>query len=108
MKDDADARYQLARGLHEHPQPWSKDADEDVSAVHAYWTDGSDEPMFAWLLELKDGRWVAASGGHDYTGWDCQSHLESTVHATREEAIRFGLTLNQRCSLGLLLPEETT
>jgi hypothetical protein len=37
------------------------------------WSDGSDEPSFAWIVELKDGRFVAVEGWHDCTGWDCQS-----------------------------------
>lgn len=80
---------------------------EDIEAVEAEWTDGRDEPQFAWLFKLKDGRYVAASGGHDYTGWDCQSGLGSSIHPTREEAIRLGFTLNDRCNLGLLLPGES-
>ncbi len=85
------------------PQPIKAD---DVAEVEVGWTDGNDEPEFAWLLRLKDGRYAAASGGHDYTGWDCQSSLEITIHDTRDEAVRFGLTLNDRCNLDLLLPGE--
>lgn len=77
---------------------------EDVEV--AEWTDESDEPSFAWLLKLRDGRWAFASGGHDCTGWDCQSGLDVTVWNTKREAIRMGMTLNDRENLGLLLPGE--
>jgi hypothetical protein len=80
---------------------------DEIARVDREWTNGSDEPSFAWLFELKDGRWGAGSGSHDYTGWDCQSSFTATAWPTREEAIRFGLTLNDRCNLGLLLPGET-
>jgi hypothetical protein len=95
---------QLRQALAEHPQ--TAFSEGEIAEVEKEWDDGTDEPEFAWLIRLKDGRYVAAHGGHDYTGWDCQSHLESTVHPTREEAIRMGLTLNEREHLGLLLPGE--
>lgn len=96
--------YSLVSGLGENPQDGF--GVEDISSIEAEWTDGSDEPNFAWLLRLNDGRFVAATGWHDYTGWDCQSGLTTSIHATRDEAIRFGLTLNDREVLGLSLPEE--
>lgn len=106
--DDAVKKWalsELASGIeYNQPQPITID---DVEDVEAYWTDGNDEPEFVWLLRLKDGRYAAGSGGHDYTGWDCQSGLSVTVHDTRDEAIRFGLDLNDRCTLGLLLPGES-
>jgi hypothetical protein len=54
------------------------------------WTDGTDEPCFAWIVELHDGRFACVEGGHDYTGWDCQSSLEvCAVEATETEAAKF-------------------
>jgi hypothetical protein len=54
------------------------------------WTDGIDEPSFAWIVELHDGRFACVEGGHDYTGWDCQSSLEvCAVEATEGDAARF-------------------
>ena len=81
---------------------------EDIEAIDKQWPDGRDEPEFAWLLKLKDGRWAAASGGHDYTGWECQSSLSVTVHPTREDALRWGFDLNMREMLGELLPDDKT
>lgn len=101
----AELDYDIRAALEHNPQPGL--SVDDIEAVEASWTNGEDEPSFAWLWRLKDGRYVAATGGHDYTGWDCQSGLETSIHATREEAISLGLTLNDRCNLGLLLPGES-
>lgn len=49
------------------------------------WTDGNDEPQFAWIVELHDGRFATVEGGHDYTGWDCRSSLE-VVHVGSSES----------------------
>lgn len=46
------------------------------------WTTGGDEPSFAWILKLKDGRFASVEGGCDYTGWDCQSSIE-VLHVSR-------------------------
>lgn len=43
---------------------------EDVSRIIAMDNDGSEEPIFAGLFQLQDGRYLAATGWHDYTGWD--------------------------------------
>lgn len=77
-----------------------------IASVEAEWTDGSDEPQYVWLFKLDDGRFAVGRGWCDYTGWDCQSNLQTSAHATREEAIRFGLTLNERELLNLSLPGE--
>lgn len=98
-----DARSALDVGMSYHSQAFGM---ADVAEVEAYWTDDADEPSFAWLLRLNDGRYVSASGWHDYTGWDCQSGLSCKVYDDREDAIAFGLTLNERELLGLLLPGE--
>lgn len=100
----SESLVEIHNGLSNHPQKTFNF--EDIHSVEAYWTNGEDEPSFAWLLKLRDGYWVAATGGHDYTGWDCRSGLETSVHATKEDAIRFGLTLNDRDNLKLLLPED--
>lgn len=53
--------------------------------VHS-WTDGNDEPMFAWIVETVSG-FAFVSGGHDYTGWDCQSSLDVHEFDTLQQAI---------------------
>ena len=95
--------YDLGAGFRYHGAPVAID---DVAEVVAEWKQDSDEPDFAWLLRLKDGRFAAATGWHDYTGWDCQSGFELRVFATKEEAIRLGFTVENRQHLGLSLPGE--
>jgi len=80
------------------PQPLAL---QDVKRIDVFWTDDSSEPSFAWLLELEDGRWAAASGWTDYTGWDCQSGFSIQAYPTREDAIRLGLTGEHRVAMGL-------
>lgn len=47
-----------------------------IAKVHLSLTDGTDYPSFHWIVELVDGKFAYVSGGHDYTGWDCQSDCE--------------------------------
>lgn len=35
----------------------------------------NDDRSWHWLVETTDGKLWYVSGGCDYTGWDCQSHL---------------------------------
>ena len=54
------------------------------------WEHGADEPTFARLVKLKDGRFAAVSGWHDYTGWDCQSGVTvDHVAGTLGECVPF-------------------
>ena len=53
--------------------------------VHS-WTDGTEEPSFAWIVETDTG-FAFVSGGHDYTGWDCQSSLDVHEYPTLKDAI---------------------
>lgn len=47
--------------------------------------DGND---WYWILQMKDGTFANASGGCDYTGWDCQSYAYiNKGFKTAEEAI---------------------
>ena len=104
--DDQRARRALRRALWFHRgQPIHY---HDVAEVLAFWS-GEDgcNTHFSWLLRLKDGRFTGASAWHDYTGWKCQSGMSVSVHHSREEAVALGLTLNDRCNLGLLLPGES-
>lgn len=80
-------RYQFWAGCHynSHGNLYTQ-----TERVLWAWTDGTDEPAFAWIVQLKDGRVAAVEGGHDYTGWDCQSHLEVVhVGASESECAKF-------------------
>ena len=48
------------------------------------------------LFKLRDGRFLAASGGCDTTGWDCRACNTLTVCSTLEAAIQYGLTTEGR------------
>lgn len=62
--------------------------------------DGAD---WVGLFLLKDGRYLVASGGCDYTGWDCRACNNLVVGSSLADAIRFGLDDSQRARLGLQL-----
>lgn len=50
-----------------------------------------------WLgvFKLKNGRFMVLRAGCDYTGWGCQEGGSSSLHSTREEAERMGLTADE-------------
>ncbi len=48
---------------------------------------GDEEPDIAYVAELVDGRFVYATAGCDYTGWDCRSGAEYFVGAL-EQVVR--------------------
>lgn len=58
---------------------------EDIDFVHALHEGEKDGNNWVWILSLKDGRLCHASGGCDYTGWDCQSDLDITFAKTLEQ-----------------------
>lgn len=61
---------------------------EDIAGLLAEAPGHNDEDEWYWVGQLKDGRFFAAVGGCDYTGWDCQSHLNSWVHANLSEVLK--------------------
>lgn len=48
----------------------------------------NDGPNWHWLALLENGRVAYITGGCDYTGWDCQSHLDVFEEETIENALR--------------------
>lgn len=61
---------------------------EQTEEVVFTWSDGKDEPVYAFVALLKDGKYVVTEGGHDFTGWDCQSSLEVVgIFDTLAEAV---------------------
>lgn len=77
-----------------------KDVIKIIAAVNGE-NDGAD---WVGLFELRDGRFLVASGGCDYTGWDCQASNNLVVAATLEDAIKFGLDDGQRARLEIPNP----
>jgi hypothetical protein len=77
----------------------------DIAKIVKYWDDGAEETSYSWLLKLDGGRWAVVHGGHDYTGWDGVSSAESSIHETKADAIRFGMTNEIRDQLGFKEPK---
>lgn len=73
------------------------DVAEIIAAVNGE-RDGSE---WSGLFLLKDGRYLAASGSCDYTGWGCQAGNHLAVASTLEDALQYALTPKQRERLGL-------
>lgn len=75
---------------------------EIIAAVNGE-NDGED---WIGIFRLDDGRVVAATGGCDYTGWDCRAGNTLTVARSIGAAIQFGLTDDQRQRLGIEQPKS--
>lgn len=73
------------------------DVVEILAAVNGK-NDGAD-----WLgaFRLRDGRYLVASGGCDYTGWVCRAGNHLAVFANMKDLIRYGLDDSQKARLGL-------
>lgn len=78
----------------------------DVAQIIAAVNGENDEDDWLGLFLLKDGRYLVASGGCDYTGWDCQAGNSLVVAPTLQDAIRFGLGESERARLGFELQQE--
>jgi hypothetical protein len=75
---------------------------EDVIEIYQMQDGENDGPDWIIYGRLQDGRYFAARGGCDYTGWDCQASNSGDVAASKEDIIRFGLTSDERKRFGLL------
>lgn len=61
---------------------------KEIESIVAEVAGANDEDEWYWILKMKSGLFCWASGGCDYTGWDCQSHADiSKEFSTAEEAI---------------------
>lgn len=77
----------------------------DVLRIVAAVNGEHDESDWIGVFELRDGRYLVASGGCDYTGWDCQAHNSLIVCASMANVLVYGLTKYERSRLGLPEPE---
>lgn len=50
---------------------------DDIDVIVAEVCGANDEDHWYWILQLKDGTFTWVSGWCDYTGWDCQSGVET-------------------------------
>lgn len=102
-KDDREARgidFALEECLDYHPQDeFDLAAIEQVLAVREGERDGE---FWYWVLRLRDGRYAALSGWCDYTGWDCRSGAESSLHAT---ALGAALSVDDNEVRGILIAQ---
>lgn len=73
----------------------------DVAEIIAAVNGDNDGPDWLGVFLLKDGRYLVASGGCDYTGWDCQAGNSMSVAANMADVLAFGLTSDERERLGL-------
>lgn len=74
---------------------------DDVAEIIAAVNGDNDGPDWLGVFRLKDGRYLVASGGCDYTGWDCQAGNHLIVCADMANVLEFGLTPDERARLGL-------
>jgi len=77
-------------------QPWDF---TDIVKVPLSINDGSDETNFTWIIKFEKPQdqgpkaikgqekylWAVVRGGHDYTGWDCQSGIYTEWYATKDD-----------------------
>jgi hypothetical protein len=90
-------------GANVDPTPPSRtDVAEIIAAVNGE-NDGDD---WVGLFLLKDGRYLIAEGGCDYTGWDCQAGNSLAVAGNINDAIRLGLNPEQQQRLGIRVEPE--
>lgn len=72
----------------------------DVAEIIAAVDGENDAEDWAGVFRLKDGRYLVATGGCDYTGWDCQAENTLTVARDEATAVRFGMSDENRERLG--------
>jgi hypothetical protein len=72
---DQDA-HNLASGCG-HNSNWGPlDEDRTITGFLLVQEGGHEGPDWIWLLTFEDGSTWFATGGCDYTGWDCQSWFQ--------------------------------
>lgn len=59
-----------------------------IVAVLSVITGARDEADWHWMVQLSGDRYAYLSGCCDYTGWDCQSHLDAFEAGTILDAFR--------------------
>lgn len=66
----------------------------------------NDEEEWIGVFLMRDGRYLAASGSCDYTGWDCRAGNTLTVASSLASLITSGLTPGQCRRLGIAHPQH--
>lgn len=73
------------------------DVAEIIGAVNGV----NDGDEWVGVFRMADGRYLAAVGSCDYTGWDCRAANTLTVASTLERLLETGLTPDQKERLGV-------
>ena len=73
----------------------------DVAEIIAAVNGENDGDEWMGVFKLKDGRFLFASGGCDYTGWNCQASNSMLVCGSMEDMMQFGLSPAEAERLGL-------
>lgn len=79
---------------------------EDVAEIFQMQDGERDEKEWIIYGQLKDGRYFAARGGCDYTGWDCQACNSGDVSASLSDIQRYGLSDDERQRFNITLPDS--
>lgn len=72
---------------------------EDVVEIYAAVNGENDESDWVGLFRVRDGRFVVAYGGCDYTGWDCRASNQIEVASTAADVVHLGLDKDQLARL---------
>jgi hypothetical protein len=80
---------------------------EDVVEIIAMVDGEKDEADWVGVFRLKDGRFLLAYGGCDYTGWDCRAQNFLEVAASLDDLLTYGCDQQQLDRLGLSRKETT-
>lgn len=75
---------------------------EDVAEIIAAVNGENDGDDWLGVFLLKDGRYLIASGGCDYTGWDCRGGNCLLVAESYNDVLQFGLSEQEKERLELL------
>ena len=70
-----DVKDEMRYAIECNPHPQVNDFNSTVDKIIACIPGANDEENWYWLVTDKTGDIWYISGGCDYTGWDCQSHL---------------------------------
>lgn len=76
----------------------------EVAEIIAAVNGEHDEDDWVGVFRMKDGRFLLAVAGCDYTGWDCRADNDLTVAASLDALIQMALTPEQCKRLGILHP----
>lgn len=79
---------------------------EDVAEIICSRDGENDGESWIGVFRLKDGRYLFAEGGCDYTGWDCQASNSLTVAGNLRDLIVMGLSSDARREFADLVRRE--